>query len=172
MDRTSPEVIREVERVLERKMSSMLTSEYSSAGGIASVVEVLNQVDRATEKTIMEALEIEDPELAEEIKKRMFVFEDIVLLDDRSVQRVLREVDMAKDLPLALKVASDDVKQKIMRNISKRAQENLRESMELLGPVRLRDVEEAQQKIVALIRRLEDEGEVIIMRGGRDEIIV
>ncbi|NPV71233.1 MAG: flagellar motor switch protein FliG [Firmicutes bacterium] len=172
MDRTSPEVIKEVEKVLERKLSSMMTHEYSMAGGVGTVVDVLNKVDRGTEKTIIEALEIQDPELAEEIKKRMFVFEDVVMLDDRSVQRVLREVDMSKDLPLALKVASNEVKEKIMKNISKRAQENLKESMQYLGPVRLRDVEEAQQKIVNLIRRLEDEGEVMVMRGGRDEIVV
>jgi len=172
MDRTSPEVIKEVEQVLERKLSSMMTAEYSSAGGIPSVVDVLNRVDRGTEKTIMEALEVQDPELAEEIKKRMFVFEDVTLLDDRSIQRVLRDVDMSKDLPMALKVASNEVKDRIMKNISKRAQENLKESMQFLGPVRLRDVEDAQQKIVNLIRRLEDEGEVMVMRGGRDEVVV
>jgi flagellar motor switch protein FliG len=172
MDRTSPEVIKEVEKVLEKKLASLMTAEYSSAGGVGSVVDVLNRVDRGTEKTIIEALEVQDPELAEEIKKRMFVFEDIVLLDDRSVQRVLREVDMSKELPLALKVASNEVKDKVFKNISKRAQENLRESMQYLGPVRLRDVEDAQQKIVNLIRRLEDEGEVIVIRGGRDEIVV
>ncbi|MEW6723370.1 MAG: flagellar motor switch protein FliG [Bacillota bacterium] len=172
MDRTSPEIIREVEKVLERKLSSLMPQDYASAGGVETVVQILNSVDRATEKTILEALDIQDPELAEEIRKRMFVFEDLVYLDDRSLQRALHEVDMSRDLPMALKVASEEVKQKVFRNISKRAQENLRENMEFLGPVRLRDIEEAQQKIVNIIRRLEEEGEVIISRGGGDEIVV
>lgn len=172
MDRTSPEVIREVERVLERKLSSLIMQDYTSAGGLESVVEVLNRVDRATEKTIMETLEVQDPELADEIKKRMFVFEDIVLLDNRSVQRMLREIDLSRDLPLALKATSEEVKAKIFRNISKRAVETLKENIEYLGPVRLRDVEEAQQKIVNVIRKLEEAGELIIARGGGDEIIV
>ncbi len=172
MDRTSPEVLREVEKVLERKLSSLMTQDYASAGGVEALVEVLNRVDRSTEKTIIESLEMQDPELAEEIKRRMFVFEDIVLLDNRSVQRALREVDLSRDLPMALKVASDEVKNKIFQNMSKRAVENLQENMDYLGPVRLRDVEEAQQKIVNIIRKLEEEGEVIISRGGRDEIVV
>ncbi len=172
MDRTSPDILKEVEKVLERKLSALVTQDYTSAGGVDTVVEVLNRVDRTTEKTIMEALEVQDPELAEEIKKRMFLFEDVVLLDNRSVQRVLREVDFSKDLPLALKVASEEVKKKIFSNISKRAGENLKENMDFLGPVRLRDVEEAQQKVVNIIRRLEEEGEIIIARGGGDEIVV
>lgn len=172
MDRTAPDVIREVERVLERQLSSVMSQEYSTAGGVESLVAVLNHVDRGTEKAIIEILEVQDPDLAEEIKKRMFVFEDIVLLDDRSVQRVLREVDLSKDLPLALKVASEEVKEKIFRNLSKRAQENLTENIEYLGPVRLRSVEEAQQKIVNVIRKLEEEGEVVIARGGGDELVV
>jgi len=172
MERTSPDVIHEVERVLEQKLSSLMSQDYASAGGIEAVVQVLNSVDRATEKSILETLGVEDPELAEEIKKRMFVFEDIVKMDDRSVQRVLREIDISKDLPMALKVASEDVKAKIFKNMSKRAVENLKENIEYLGPVRLRDVEEAQQVIVNVIRRLEDEGEVITGRGGGDEIIV
>lgn len=172
MDRTSPEVLKEVERVLERKLSSLVSEDYTAAGGVESVVEVLNRVDRSTEKTIMEALAVQDPALAEEIKKRMFLFEDIVALDNRSVQRVLREVDMNRDLPLALKIASEEVKQKIFRNISRRAAENLREAMEYLGPVRLRDVEEAQTRIVNIIRRLEEEGEIVVGRGGGDDIVV
>lgn len=172
MDRTSPEIIREVERVLERKLSSLSTQDFAAAGGLEAVVEVLNRVDRSTEKSIMEALGINDPQLAEEIKKRMFLFEDIVSLDDRSVQRILREVDLNRDLPMALKVASEEVKQKIFRNLSKRAVENLKENMDYLGPVRLREVEEAQQKIVNIIRRLEEEGEVVIARGGGEDIIV
>jgi flagellar motor switch protein FliG len=172
MDRTSPEIIREVERVLERKLSSLTTQDFAAAGGLEAVVEVLNRVDRSTEKSIMETLGINDPQLAEEIKKRMFLFEDIVTLDDRSVQRILREVDLNRDLPMALKVASEEVKHKIFRNLSKRAVENLKENMDYLGPVRLREVEEAQQKIVNVIRRLEEEGEVVIARGGGEEIVV
>lgn len=172
MDRTSPEIVKEVERVLERKLSSLMLEDSTSAGGIEAVVQILNNVDRATEKTIMEVLEVQDPELAEEIKKRMFVFEDLVFLDDRSIQRVLREIDMKNDLPLALKAASDEVRDRILKNMSKRAQENLHEDMEYLGPVRLRDVEDCQQRIVAVVRTLEDRGEVIIARGGGDEIIV
>ncbi|QIA28216.1 flagellar motor switch protein FliG [Thermaerobacter sp. PB12/4term] len=172
MERTSPELIREVERVLERKLSSVLGEEGTVAGGLQAVVQVLNNVDRGTERSIMEVLEVTDPELAEEIKKRMFVFEDIVLLDDRSLQRVLREVDLNEDLPLALKAVSEDVKQKIFRNLSQRAVEILQENLSYLGPVRLRDVEEAQQKIVNIIRRLEEEGEIVIARGGQDEVVV
>ncbi|HOB12518.1 MAG TPA: flagellar motor switch protein FliG [Syntrophomonadaceae bacterium] len=171
MDTTSPEVIKEVERVLERKLSSIAPQELTNAGGVKSVVEIINRVDRSTEKTIMEALEIQDPELAEEIKKLMFVFEDVVLLDNRSVQRVLREVE-SQDLALALKGASSEVAEKIFSNMSSRASEMLREDIEFMGPVRLRDVEEAQQRIVNVIRRLEEMGEIVIARGGGDEIIV
>lgn len=172
MDRTSPEVLREVERVLERKVASLGGQDYTAAGGLESVVEVLNRVDRGTEKTIMEALAVQDPVLTEEIKKRMFLFEDLVFLDNRSLQRVLREVDMGRDLPLALKGASEEVKRKVYQNISKRAQEILKEAMEYLGPVRLRDVEEAQAKVVAVVRRLEDEGEIVNARGGGEDIVV
>ncbi|SHG58404.1 flagellar motor switch protein FliG [Thermosyntropha lipolytica DSM 11003] len=171
MDTTSPEVIREVERVLERKLSSIAPQEMTSAGGVKAVVEIINRVDRGTEKTIIEALEVQDPELAEEIKKLMFVFEDIVMLDNRSVQRVLREVE-SQDLALALKGASSEVAQKIFSNMSSRAAEMLKEDIEFMGPVRLRDVEEAQQRIVNVIRRLEEAGEIVIARGGGDEIIV
>ena len=171
MDTTSPEVIKEVERVLERKLSSIVPQELTAAGGIKSVVEIINRVDRGTEKTIMEALEVQDPELAEEIKKLMFVFEDIVMIDDRSVQRVLREVE-SQDLALALKGSSAEVSQKIFNNMSSRAADMLKEDIEFMGPVRLRDVEEAQQRIVNIIRRLEETGEVVIARGGGDEVIV
>lgn len=173
MDRTSPEVLREVERVLERKLSSIASQDFTAAGGVESVVEVLNRVDRTTEKKIMETLAIQDPALAEEIKKRMFLFEDIASLDMRAIQRVLRDVDLNRDLPLALKVASDDVKKKILANVSKRAQQNVTEAMEILGPVRLKDVEEAQTKIVNVIRRLEEQGEIVVgSRGGGDDIVV
>lgn len=172
MEPTPPEVVREVERILERKLSSLVSAERTPTGGLDAVVQVLNRVDRSTERTILEQLAREEPDLAEEIKKRLFVFEDVVLLDDRALQRVLREVDLSRDLPLALKVASDEVKSKIMRNLSSRAAENLEENIQFLGPVRLRDVEEAQQKIVAVIRRLEEEGEIVIARGGGDQIVV
>jgi len=171
MDRTTPEVLREVENVLKRKLSSLVTQDYTKAGGINALVDVLNSVDRATEKTIIETLEIHDPELAEEIKKRLFVFEDIVQLDDRFVQLILRDVD-SHDLALAMKGSSENVINKIERNISKRVAQMLKEDIEYMGPVRLRDVEEAQQRIVAIIRKLEEQGEVIINRGGKDEIIV
>ncbi|EMT46903.1 MULTISPECIES: flagellar motor switch protein FliG [Anoxybacillus] len=171
MDRTSPEMINEVEQVLERKLSTTVVQDYTQTGGIEAVVEVLNGVDRATERTILDALEIQDPELAEEIKKRMFVFEDIVTLDNRAIQRVIREVDNA-DLLLALKVSSDEVKEVVFRNMSSRMAETFKEEMEFMGPVRLRDVEEAQSRIVAVIRRLEEAGEIVVARGGGDDIIV
>lgn len=172
MDRTSPEILKEVEKVLERKLANVVSHDYTSAGGLESVVDVLNRVDRTTEKTIMDTLELQDPELAEEIKKRMFLFDDLVYLDNRSMQRMLREVDMSKDLPVALKMTSEEVKRKVFTNISKRAGETLEEAMDYLGPVRLRDVEEAQQRILDVIRRLEDAGEIIMARGGGDDVIV
>ncbi len=171
MDRTSPEVIMEVEKVLERQMASVVTEDYTNVGGIQAVVNILNNVDRGTEKNIIEALEVDNPDLAEEIRRRMFVFEDILTLDNRSVQRTLREVDN-QDLTMALKGASEEVKKRIFENMSKRQAEIVNEDMEYMGPVRLRDVEEAQQKIVNIIRKLEDAGEIIISRGGGDEIIV
>lgn len=171
MDSTSPEVISQVERVLEQKLSATVTQDYSTAGGIESIVHILNGVDRGTERTILDALEIQDPELAEEIKKRMFVFEDIVNIDNRSIQRIIRDLENA-DLQLALKVASEEVRDAIFRNMSKRMADTFKEEMEYMGPVRLRDVEEAQTRIVATIRRLEEAGEIIIARGGGDDIIV
>lgn len=171
MDRTSPEIIREVENILEKKISTMGTQDYTSVGGLKSIVGILNKVDRQTEKTILETLEVQDPELSEEIKKLMFVFEDVIKMDDRSIQLVLREVD-SKDLAVALKGSSDDVSVKIKKNMSKRAAQMLEEEVTFLGPVRLRDVEEAQQRIVNIIRRLEESGEIIISRGGGDELIV
>ncbi|MDR2103572.1 MAG: flagellar motor switch protein FliG [Treponema sp.] len=171
MDRTSPEVLREVERVLEKKLSTLSSEDYTAAGGVESIVEILNLVDRASEKQIIEALEDEDPELAEEIKKRMFVFEDIVMLDDRAIQKVLREVD-SQELAKALKSVDTEVQDKIFRNMSKRAAGMLKEDMEYMGPVRLKDVEEAQQKIVSIIRHLEDTGEIVVARSGEDELVV
>lgn len=171
MDRTSPEVLREVERVLEKKLSTLSSEDYTSAGGVESIVDILNLVDRSTEKSIIESLEEEDPELAEEIKKRMFVFEDIVMLDDRAIQKVLREVDTA-ELAKALKAVDSEVQDKIFRNMSKRAATLLKEDMEYMGPIRMKDVEEAQQKIVAIIRKLEEQGEIVVARGGEDELVV
>jgi flagellar motor switch protein FliG len=171
MDRTSPEVLREVERVLEKKLSSLSSEDYTAAGGVESIVEILNLVDRASEKQIIEALEDEDPELAEEIKKRMFVFEDIVMLDDRAIQKVMREVD-SQELAKALKSVDSEVQDKIFKNMSKRAASMLKEDMEYMGPVRLKDVEESQQKIVSIIRHLEDTGEIVVARAGEDELVV
>ena len=171
MDRTSPDVIKEVERVLERKLSSLVNQDYTIVGGIDSIVNILNNVDRATEKRIMESLEVDEPELAEEIRKKMFVFEDILLLDDRSIQRVLRDVENA-DLELALKSSTEEVQNVIFRNLSKRLAAMIKEDMDFMGPVRMKDVEEAQQKIVAVIRKLEDSGDIVISRGGGDDIVV
>lgn len=171
MDRTYPEVIKEVELVLEKKLSNLVTQDYTKAGGVQSVVEILNAVDRGTEKHIMENLEMSDPELAEEIKKRMFVFEDIISLDSTAIQRFIRDIENS-DLAIALKGATDEVKEVILSNMSKRMAEMISEDMEFMGPVRLRDVEEAQQKVVNVIRKLEEAGEIIISRGGGDELIV
>ena len=171
MKSTSPVVIKEIEKVLESKLSSIVRTEMTQLGGIESLVDILNQVDRATEKNITESLEKEDNELAEKVKSSMFVFEDIVTLDDVSIQRILREVDV-KELALAIKGCSGSVAESIYRNQSKRAADSLKEDIEFLGPVRLIDVEKAQQKIVSIIRRLEEAGEIIISRGGEDAIIV
>lgn len=171
MDRTSPDVIKEVERVLERKLSSLVNQDYTIVGGVDAIVGILNTVDRATEKHIMESLEIEEPELADEIRKKMFVFEDILLLDDRAIQRVLRDVDN-NDLGIALKAANEEVQNVIFKNLSKRLAAMIKEDMEYMGPVRMKDVEEAQQKIVGIIRKLEENSEIVISRGGGDEIVV
>ncbi len=171
MDRTSPDVVKEVEHVLERKLSSLINQDYTIVGGVDAIVNILNTVDRSTEKHIMETLEIEEPELADEIRKKMFVFEDIMLLDDRAIQRVLRDVDN-NDLAVALKGANEDVQNTIFKNLSKRLAAMIKEDMEFMGPVRMKDVEEAQQKIVGVIRKLEDSAEIVISRGGGDEIVV
>ena len=171
MDRITPEVLREVERVLERKLSTVMGQDFTSAGGVDAVVNIINLVDRGTERNIIEAMEEQDPELAEEIKKRLFMFDDIIGLDDRSLQRVLREVDL-KDLGLALKGASEELRVKFFRNMSKRAADMLKEDMDYMGPVKVRMVEEAQQKIVNVIRALEEAGEIVIARGGEGELLV
>jgi flagellar motor switch protein FliG len=171
MDRTSPDVIKQVEKVLERKLSSLVNQDYTIVGGVDAIVSILNSVDRGTEKHIMETLEVEEPELADEIRKKMFVFEDILSLDDRAIQRVLRDVDNS-DLALALKGATEEVQNVILNNLSSRLAVMIKEDMEFMGPVRMKDVEEAQQKIVNIIRKLEDAAEIVIARGGGDEIIV
>ncbi len=171
IDRISPEVIKEVEGVLEKKMSMIIPHHEQHAGGIKTLVNILNRVDRSTEKTILEELETNDPELADEIRKLLFVFEDIIKLHDVAIQRVLREVDQ-KDLAKAMRGSNEEVAARIYKNMSKRAGEMLREEIQFMGPVRLRDVEEAQQRIVQIIRRLDEAGEIIVARGGEDAIIL
>jgi len=170
MGRTSPEYIKEVERIFERKLSNVSMSDYTTIGGIDSIVTILNSVDRGTEKNILENLEMQDADLAEEIRRRMFVFEDIVKLSSIAIQRVLREVDN-NDLTVALKGAAKDVTDIIFQNMSKRLQDMIREDMELMGPIRIRDVEASQQKIVGIIRTLEDSAEIIIVRGQEDALV-
>jgi flagellar motor switch protein FliG len=171
MDRTSPEIIRKVEATLERKMSSVLQpSDLSAVGGLEPLVEIINRTDRATERLILEGLAGRNPELAEEIRSKMFMFEDIVSLDDRSIQLVLRQVE-TNDLATALKGVREEVRQKVMRNLSERAAENLGDEIEMLGPVRLRTVEESQAKIVQAIRTLEESGQITIRRGDDDEFV-
>lgn len=172
MDRTTPDIIAEVETILESKISSLARGqEYSAVGGIDATVKILNAVDRGTERAILEIMEDENPSLADEIRRKLFTFEDVINLEDRAIQRVMREID-SKQLALALKTANDDLKEKIFANMSQRAGEMLREDMEFLGPVRLKDVEQAQQEIVNAVRRLEEDGEIIIARGGEEEIVV
>ncbi len=171
MDRTSPDIIRKVEATLERKMSSVLQpSDLSAVGGLEPLVEIINRTDRATERLILEGLAGRNPELAEEIRSKMFMFEDIVSLDDRSIQLVLRQVE-TNDLATALKGVREEVRQKVMRNLSERAAENLADEIEMLGPVRLRTVEESQAKIVQAIRTLEESGQITIRRGDDDEFV-
>jgi flagellar motor switch protein FliG len=171
MDRTTPETIREVEAALESKLVNLPTQEFTAVGGVQALVSIINESDRATERVILEALEERDPELASQVKKLMFVFEDLLSLDDRSVQLVLRNVD-SKDLALALKGASEELRDKIFRNMSQRAAEALREDLQLMGPVRRRDVEEAQGRIVNVVRQLEESGQIVIARGGQEEVLV
>ena len=171
MDRTSPEYVREVERVLDRKLSSMGMDDFTTVGGIESIVEILNAADRGTERRVLEELELDHGDLVDEIRRKMFVFEDVIKLDKRAIQRVLKEVENA-DLTVALKNATEELKNLIFDNMSKRLADMIREDMEYMGPVRVRDVEDAQQKIVNVIRRLQDAGEIIISRGSEDELIV
>jgi flagellar motor switch protein FliG len=172
MEQTNPEVIQEVERGLEHRLSDIVSQTFEKAGGVDTVAEILNLADRSTEKGIMEGLEAEDPDLVEQIRRLMFVFEDILLVNDKGIQAVLKEVDN-DELSLALKTASDELKQKIFKNMSERAAQLIQEDMQYMGPVRVSDVEAAQQKIVDVVRRLEDAGEIIIAgRGGEKEMVV
>ena len=171
MDRTSPEIIKQVEAILERKFESVISVDLLEVGGINYIAEIMNNIDRGTEKFIFDELNRKDPKLSEEIRKRMFVFEDIIILDNFAIQRFLREVD-TKELAIALKGANKDVANIIFENMSQRMGDTVREEIEFLHNVRVRDVEDAQQKIVAIIRRLEDEGEITIAKGGKDDLIV
>ena len=170
MNRTSPVVINKVESVLEKKLSSIIDSDFATIGGVNTLVDILNSSDRSTEKNIIEDLEKEQPELAEQVRSNMFVFEDIVTLDNASIQRILREVE-SRDLALALKISSEDVANVIYQNLSKRAAQTLREDIEFMGPVRLIEAESAQQRIVGIIRTLDETNEIVISRGGDNVII-
>ncbi len=172
MDRTNPDIIKEVEIALEKKISSLMTAEYTDVGGIDAIVEILNSVDRNTEKNIMDTLEAEEVELSEEIKKKMFVFEDLLTLDNRSIQTILREDIDQRDIATALKGATEDLQNLIFNNLSKRLAAMIKEDMEFMGPVRRTDVEEAQQKIVNVVRRLQETNQIVVARGGGDDIIV
>jgi len=171
MDTTNPEILSEIEKIVESKFSSVVVQDFSKAGGIESLANILNRADRATERNVIELLEIQSPQLAEEVRELMFVFEDIITLDDRAIQRVLREVE-TKDLAMSLKGTKEDVKEKVFRNMSERAQQMLRDEMEYMGPVRAREVQEIQTKIVGIIRTLEVAGEIVIAReNNEDELI-
>ncbi|MBI5119258.1 flagellar motor switch protein FliG [Candidatus Poribacteria bacterium] len=172
MEQTAPDIVRDVEAVLERKLASVIRPEMTKVGGVKNVAELLNRVDRATEKNILSKLGERDPELANEVRSLMFVFDDIVMVTDAGIQRTLKEIEN-RDLSLALKAANEDVKNKVFRNMSSRAAEMIKEDMEYMGPVRLRDVEAAQMRIVEVIRRLEDAGEIVIVgRGDEDQVVV
>jgi len=170
LDRVSPEMIKLVESTLEKRFSTIISSDQVEVGGVAYIAEIMNRVDRATEKYIFDELGEKDAELAEEIHKLMFVFEDIANLDSMSVQRFIREVD-TKDLAVALKSANENVKQLILQNMSSRMRESVEQDIQFLHNIRMKDVEEAQQKIVSVIRQLEESGEIVIARGEGDEIL-
>lgn len=170
MESASPEVIKLVEKNLEAKFASIVSVDFTEIGGINYIADVMNHMDRSDEKYIFDELSKKDESLSDEIRKRMFVFEDITILDDRSIQRFLRDVD-SKDLVLAIKGSNQEVTDLIYKNMSQRQAETIKSDLEFLHNVRLRDVEEAQQRIVAVIRRLEEEGELIIIKGGKDEVI-
>lgn len=171
MDTTNPEILSEIEKIVESKFSSVVVQDFSKAGGVESLANILNHADRATERNVIELLEVESPTLAEEVRELMFVFEDIVNLEDRAIQRILREVD-TKDLAMSLKGTKEDVKEKIFKNMSERAQAMLHDEMEYMGPVRAKEVQEIQSKIVAIIRTLEVAGEIIVSRDSNEDELI
>ena len=172
MDNTNPEIIKEVEQGLEFRLSGLMSQTYQKVGGVEMVAAILNLADRATEKGILEALEVEDADLVEQIRRLMFVFEDILLVDDRGIQAVLKEIEN-EDLSLAMKTATPDLLDKVFRNMSDRAVQLIKEDMEFMGPVRVSDVEASQQKIVDVVRRLEDSGEIVIAgRGAEKDLVI
>lgn len=168
MDRVSPEMIKEIEALIEKRLQTLSVEEVGIAGGIQSLVPIISNADRTAERTILSRLEEDDPELAEEVRARLFVFENIVQLDDRSIQKVLRRVDN-KTLATALKGTAEEVSQKVFRNLSQKAAELLRDDMAVMGPVRIRDVEQAQREIIHVIRQLEEQGEIVISRGQEED---
>jgi flagellar motor switch protein FliG len=170
MERTPPEVIEGVEAVLKRRVSSILQSDYSMAGGVEHLAALLANVDRSTERVILDHLDKNAPELAAEVRKLTFTFDNLIQLDDPSLQRVLREVD-ARDLAMALRGVADELREKIFKNLSSRAAEMLREDISVSGPVRMRQVEESQQRIVGIVRKLEEQGELVIQRGSDDVLV-
>jgi flagellar motor switch protein FliG len=171
LDHVAPELISDLDAVLKKELASMSTVEQAALGGVQPVAEMLNVMDKNTETSIMSRLEERDPLLAEEIRKLMFVFDDIVKIDDRGIQTLMKEIPNDK-LLLALKTANDEIKNKIFKNISQRAAEMLREDLANMGPSRLSDVEGAQQEIVNAARRLEAEGKILIARGGSEDALV
>lgn len=171
MDTTNPEILSEIEKIVESKFSSVVVQDFSKAGGVESLANILNRTDRATERNVIELLEVQNPQLAEEVRELMFVFEDIISLEDRAIQRILREVD-TKDLAMSLKGTKEDVKEKIFKNMSERAQAMLRDEMEYMGPVRAREVQEIQSKIVGIIRTLEVSGEIIVARDNNEDELI
>lgn len=171
MDTTNPEILSEIEKIVESKFSSVVVQDFSKAGGVESLANILNRADRATERNVIELLEVQSPQLAEEVRELMFVFEDIVNLEDRAIQRILREVE-TKDLAMSLKGTKEDVKEKIFKNMSERAQAMLRDEMEYMGPVRAKEVQEIQTRIVGIIRTLEVAGEIIIARDNNEDELI
>lgn len=171
MDTTNPEILSEIEKIVETKFSSVVVQDFSKAGGVESLANILNRADRSTERNVIELLEVQSPQLAEEVRELMFVFEDIVNLEDRAIQRILREVD-TKDLAMSLKGTKEDVKEKVYKNMSERAQAMLRDEMEYMGPVRAKEVQEIQTKIVGIIRTLEVAGEIIIARDNNEDELI
>ena len=171
MSTTNPEIISDIEKIVESKFSSVVAQDFSKAGGVGALASILNRADRATEKNVIENLELKSPEIADEVRELMFVFEDIIKLEDRAIQKILREVD-TRDIALSLKGATEDLKEKIFSNMSERARAMLKDDMEYMGPVRAKDVQEVQTKIVRLIRTLEAAGEINIDRGGDGEELI